>query len=59
MFFCIRSVFCLDVFIKSTSQSPIYKPGDCLSNLFDNKDSIWMPARAQILATSKLPMGKS
>ena len=54
--FRIRSVFCLDIFLKSTNPSSLYKPIDCLSSLFDNKDSIWMPTSSQISAPSKLPM---
>ena len=34
--FHIWSVFCLDVFLKSTSPSFQYKPVDSLSSLFDN-----------------------
>ena len=37
MSFRIRSVFYLDVFLKSTSPSSLYKPVNCLSSLFDNK----------------------
>ena len=48
MFLCISSVFCLDIFLKSTSPSSLCKPVDCLSSIFDNKDSIWMPAKSQI-----------
>ena len=60
MSFCIRSVFCLDVFLKSTSPSSLYKPVDyCLSSLFDNEDNIWMPTSSQISAPSKLLMGTS
>ena len=36
MSFHIWSVFCLDVFLKSTSPSFQYKPVDSLSSLFDN-----------------------
>ena len=55
-FFRIWSVFYLDVFLKSTSLSSLYKPADCLSSLFDNKDSIWMSTSLHISAQSKLPM---
>ena len=44
------------MFLKSTSPSSPYKPVDCLSSLFDNKDNIWMPTSSQISAPSKLPM---
>ena len=40
----------------TTSPSSLYKPVDCLSSLFDNKDNIWMPTSSQISAPSKLPM---
>ena len=56
MSFRIRCVFCVDVILKSTSPSSLYKPVDCLSNLFDNKGSTWMPTSSQILAPPKLPM---
>ena len=56
MSFRIRSAFCLDVFLKSTSPSSLYKPVDCLSSLFDNKDNIWIPTSSQTSAPSKLPM---
>ena len=56
MSFRIRSVFCLDVFVKSTSPSSLYKRVNCLSSLFDNEDNIWMPTSLQILAQSKLHM---
>ena len=56
MFFRIQSVFRIDVFLKIASPSSLYKPVDCLSSLFDNKNSIWMPTSSQILAISKLPM---
>ena len=46
----------LDAFLKSNSPSSLYKPADCLSSLFDNKDNIWMPTSSQILAQSKRPM---
>ena len=59
MSFRIRSVFCLDVFLKSTSPSSLYKPVDFLSSLFDNEDNIWMPTSSQISARSKLLMGTS
>ena len=59
MSFCIWSAFCLDVFLKSTSPSLLYKPVDCLSSLCDNKDSIWMLTSSHILATSNLPMVSS
>ena len=39
MSFRIRSAFCLDVFLKSTSPSSLCKPLDCFSSLFDNKDT--------------------
>ena len=56
MSFRIQSVFCLDVFLKSTSPSSLCKPVDCLSSLFDNKDSIWMSTSSQISTPLKLPM---
>ena len=51
MSFRIRSVFCLDAFLKKTS-----RPVACLSSLFDSKDSIWIPTSSQISAPSKMPM---
>ena len=55
MSFRIRCVFCVDVFLKSTSPSSLYKPVDCLSNLFDNKGSTWMPTSSQILTPPNCP----
>ena len=56
MSFRIWSVFYLDVFLKSTSPSSLYKLVDCVSSLFDDKDNIWMPTSSQVSAPSKLPM---
>ena len=52
----IRSVFCLDVFLKTTSPSSLYNPVDCLSSLFDSNDSIWMLTSLQISTSSEVPM---
>ena len=55
MSFYIQSAFCLDVFLKSSSSLSQYKSVDCLSSLFDNRDSIWMPRSSQISAPSNCP----
>ena len=54
--FRIQSIFCLDVFLRRTSPSSLYKSVDCLSSLFDKKENIWMPTSSHILAQLKLPM---
>ena len=54
--FRIQSIFCLDVFLRRTSPSFLYKSVDCLSSLFDKKENIWMPTSSHILAQLKLPM---
>ena len=41
MSFRILSVFCLDVFLKSTCPSSLYNPVYCLSSLFDGKELPW------------------
>ena len=58
MSFCIQSVFCLDIFFKSTSQSSPYNPVDCLSSLFDSKNSIiWIPDKPTNFGTIKTAHG--
>ena len=54
--FRIQFIFCLDVFLRRTSPSSLYKSVDCLSSLFDKKGNIWMPTSSHILAQLKLPM---
>ena len=56
MSFRIRSVFCLEVLLKINCPSSLYNPINCLSSLFDSKDSIWIQASSQTSAPSKLPM---
>ena len=56
MSFRIRSVFCLEVLLKINFPSSLYNPINCLSSLFDSKDSIWIHASSQTSAPSKLPM---
>ena len=53
--FFVYDVFCLDVFLKSTSPSSLNKPLDSLLSLVDNKDNIWILTSLQI-STPKLPM---
>ena len=44
------------MFLKSTSPSSLYKPVDCLSSLFDDKDTTGMLTSSKISAPSKLTM---
>ena len=45
----------LDIFLRSTGPSSLYIPVDCLSSLFDNKNTVWMPKNSQFWLHQNCP----